>query len=856
MHDETVRRGLEAPTVGAWLLAGSIILSALALGALHTPVLAGCAVLAAIGTALVWRKEQPFTLRPAALALVGVSIALLAWTLFQLVPWPRALVETMARANADVWARSLSPLREAGPRWLPLSLDPPATRVQLLRGVTYLVVFLGALRLARRGQGVVFLERTLLASVTAISAAAVLHPAVGAKKVFGVYAPDHPTAYDVNHLAPLLNTNHLAAYVNIGMALAFACVLERREALPRLPALVLTLLFGAMTAWTWSRGGMATMVLAALIVVVLSFGARRARRAQIVGPVAVTAVAMGAALILVFAAFDDSRAKILRNDLSKLSLIRNSLELTQSFPIFGIGRGAFESVFPSIRRGTGYWVFTHPENIVAQWVCEWGLPVSIAAFVALGWTLRPRTALERSRPPIGAWAALVAVATQNLVDFSSEVPGVMMALSVCAAIVTGGTGGARTSTRPPVAFAWRPRVVSGLSLVATAAAIAVTLPFGAGELYAEQTSVSDLVLGGSLDRPSFQARIRAAMLRHPAEAYFPYVGAVRATVSRDESMIPWAARALERSPVLGRAHLLLARSLFVRAPSQARLEYRTACLQDERLCALDEALPLVATYEDAMELVPDGAAGVPVLAHLGERLALRLPATVVRLDRELSARDSGARGPVERAAARALGDARDREPWCSREGERGVERACVAEGLEAAARLRSAAPHACEGHALTAELRFLLGETELALGELQRAIDEVEDRSICARRLVTLAVSAGSEGRITAALDRLLKLGCESPAECVTNYTFSAGVESSRGAHRRALTLLKKACELAPEREDLLAELAARAEAQGVFGEALDAYTKLADRNPQDATWKDAAMRVRSAASRGAFERK
>src|SRR5690606_18081106 len=110
------------------------------------------------------------------------------------------------------------------------------------------------------------------------------------------------------------------------------------------------------------------------------------------------------------------------------------------------------------------------------------------------------------------------------------------------------------------------------------------------ELYNEQRSFRDVGLDRSLDRDAFRARARAAMLRHPAEAYFPFVGAVRATVVRDESVLPWASRALERSPVYGRVHLLLARSLYSRSPAQARLEYRLACQQDGQLCNVAEAV--------------------------------------------------------------------------------------------------------------------------------------------------------------------------------------------------------------------------------------------------------------------------
>jgi hypothetical protein len=398
----------------------------------------------------------------------------------------------------------------------------------------------------------------------------------------------------------------------------------------------------------------------------------------------------------------------------------------------------------------------------------------------------------------------------------------------------------------------------GLGL-ATVIAIAITLPFASEELYNEQRAFRDVGLDRSLSREAFHARAREVMLRHPADPYFPFVGAVRATVVRDESVVPWAGRALERSPVYGRTHLMLARALFSRSPSQARLEYRIACLHDGSVCAPEEAARLVGGYDVAMELVPDGIAGVPVLERLAQLIDQRLPATVERLDRETTARDGRALEPVMRSAARALGDARDGEAWCvdpNKAQAEGARMACVADGLAAAARLRASAPEKCEGHALSAELRVAGGEIDEGYSELDHSLEAVEDRSPCARRLVRLAVQIGNHSRIDSAIERLLNLGCESPAECVTNLTFAADVEASRGGNRRALALTKKAWERAPERDDLLAVIATKAEAENLHGEALEAYTKLADRHPDEPRWAEAVLRERRAVTRNVFQRR
>jgi hypothetical protein len=67
--------------------------------------------------------------------------------------------------------------------------------------------------------------------------------------------------------------------------------------------------------------------------------------------------------------------------------------------------------------------------------------------------------------------------------------------------------------------------------------------------------------------------------------------------------------------------------------------------------------------------------------------------------------------------------------------------------------------------------------------------------------------------------------------------------------------LTKKAWERAPERDDLLIELASRASTQGSHGEAVNAYTRLIERHPEDPKWAEAVRREREAVARSLVDR-
>jgi tetratricopeptide (TPR) repeat protein len=818
----------------------------MALGAQHTQVLAVCGAVAALSAGLLWYGAEPLRARPAATTLVLVALGLLAWTALQAIPLPRGLVAVISPQAADVWARALTPLKEDGPAFVTLSLDPTATRIQVLRGVTYLLTFVAALRVAHRPAGIAFLERAIIVAGLAMATAAILHPVFGAQKVFGAYQPGEAYAYAPRHIAPLLNANHLGGYVTIGALVALSASVRRTETMPRLVAIVVTLLLIGANLWASSRGATAALVLGVPLTIGFAVGARRRERGKLLTGGLVVGVVVVAIFMIVLSSSDEARDELAQTDMSKLAVVKNALALLGSFPIFGIGRGAFESVFPSVREGTGYIVFTHPENVVAQWLTEWGAPVAVAALVACAWALRPQTALARSQPPVGAWAALAALAVHNLVDFNSEIPGVMVALTVCAAVVTGGSGGTPKESRVE-RWSRRPNAIAVAGAVAAAVSIVLTVPFASGELYPEERSLKDVAVDRSLPRDVAHARLRAAMLRHPAEAYFPFLGAVRALVAHDENVIPWAARALERSPVYGRAHLVLARYLYRISPSHARVEYRLAAEQDPGVYAAAEAAGLVRNRDDALEIAPAGKAGAVVLDGISAAIDKRLPATAAQLDREVVARDPSALAPARRAAASILADMKNHEPWCD------PSRACLDEGLAAASRIQKVSPDGCEGYAFAAELRAAAGDVDVAMRDLERATERVTDRSLCARRLVSLALDTKRTQQADAALDRLVKMGCEVSSECADNLAFAASVEQQRGNHRRALADYTRAAERAVDPTPYLASIAQIASAEGLHGEALDAYTKLAARKPGEPQWTEGIAREKAALQAGLY---
>jgi O-antigen ligase/tetratricopeptide (TPR) repeat protein len=743
-------------------------------------------------------------------------------------------------------------LREGSPTWAPISIDPTATRIEVLKGVAYLLAFVTALRVARRRSGVAFLSRTVIITGLALGVSALLHPAFGAHKVYGVWEPRAHNEVYLRHLAPLLNPNNLAGYLNVALCLAFAATLAPEPYWPRWILAAIAILLTATQVWVASRGGVLAMVVGATLVLAMSRGVRlrRERRGVRIPVVAGLGAAVGAAAI-VLAISEQSTSELLDSDISKVQLVFQAMQMLRAYGIWGTGRGAFESAFPAFRqaRGPHVWhaTFTHPENIVAQWLVEWGAPLGIAAIAAIVVALRPSAALTRSSAAVGAWSAIVAFAVQNLADLGSEVPGLMLAPVVCAAIFTGGTAGQNPDW---VVERWAsmPRAVGAVALVAVVCALLAGARSIGHELRDDRDRMREAAIIRRASPGEIDALARTTMLRHPAEPFLPFIVAVSRSgpVHQEGSPLPWIEATLERANVYGPAHLLLARWLAPRFPAQARLEYRLTVEQANELdgVAIEEGASLVADYDDASDMV--AAAGTRELTPLREAIEGRLPATAERLDEEIARRAPEDAGPVLRSAKAAVNDLIEGAdaPWCHGAGRDACKNAALAQTNV----LERLLPSACEPRILRAQALTETGHVDQALSGLEGATESVTERGPCFQALFSMAQAAGNERVATHALERLANMGCADDGACANNLAWVAAAEERRGNTRKALALYTRAYERAPDADEPLESMARLAAATGLHAAAADDYERLARRHPDDKKWQRAVTEQRGAA--------
>jgi len=326
--------------------------------------------------------------------------------------------------------------------------------------------------------------------------------------------------------------------------------------------------------------------------------------------------------------------ELLNDNLAKLKIVAWCAPLLREYGWLGVGRGAFESVFEAYRPAVGCMCIHPPGELPGAVGLGVGRAVALAAMVSLGWLFRPGALGVRKSIVVAAgWVAVVALLLQNLADLGLEIrrwaSRPWWSSGRCGAIRRAGGG---RSGPPSIGRScawgsgrsrsrWRRRRARWRS----------SRCGSAGTTWAPGASCS----GTSSSAPTTPRRSaglprRAAGRDGGAPGGALLLAARRDAAQRwrDQSPMPWLQLTLERAPVNGRAHLLLAQVLDARKKQrpevrkQALLELRLAVEHEPGLA--ERAAPLAAALATSLDelliAVPEGQAGAMVLNMMARNL--------------------------------------------------------------------------------------------------------------------------------------------------------------------------------------------------------------------------------------------
>jgi tetratricopeptide (TPR) repeat protein len=776
-----------------------VVGSVLAFGAVHVPVMVVCgAVLCAVAI---------FHLaRGAALPAPAVVCALAAaFTALQATPLPTAWVHALSPHAARFW--SSAQIAGGEPAFASLSVSPAATSVEALKWLMYAAAFVAGRAMAtRRGErSVVALQ---LFSAVALAATTLTHGVFGLKRVYGFFEPSFETSTWL--VGPLLNSNNLASYLNLGAFCGFG-LLRSREPPPlgRAVVAVCIMVLLGQTLICGSRGALLTFVVLGGLYVVVELRLRQSRGAELGSAPVLAGILLGGCVLGGLAYSERAGQTLLSSDVSKLETFGWTTRMIRDFPVGGVGRGAFEAVSAAYRTSPGAFLFGHPENFVLQFLSEWGLAAGPALLVAFAVALRP-SRLKEGSAVRGAYFGALAVVVQNLFDLGLELASVSIGL----AVLLGACLGGRTELRGrrPTWF------VAALGLLAVAGLLAGIRggpdPVSARQgLHDQFVQVIERKLG-SPER--LDATVRAAIARSPAAAY-PFTIGAAAALERRQPALPWINRALERDPLNGRVHVLAARAVHAASGPliQALSHLKYAAAYEPQLAPTTSQLAVRWTREPEQLLLaaPAGPNGGRVL----QAMAGQLPRDGSPLRIGLL-REAIARAPAQSSAAQALAEdllwlLATGSGACASEAE-----ACRREVATLATRLREYAPHGAAWVLIHA--RLLASQEKWAEADryLVENCPRVEPRAECSTERLETAARVGDARALEAAIASL-RAECGGAIACASAEGAIARRYLSLGWRREALGPLRRAAELSPSARAWL-DVARLAHEFGLRGEA------------------------------------
>ena len=787
--------------------------AALALGSARpwaVAVTAGLALLAYV----VGRIERGWTRHGSRLDGVGLAlIVLTAFTFLQILPLPAGLVAFLSPRAFEIHDAAWTALgvdHRGG--WFPLSLDPPSTALAGLAMLAVTFTYL-TVRFRLRLHGGRAALNPLVAAGAVVATVFFLHQLAGWNKVYDEYTPRYVNVVPVP--APFLNANHLAGALGFFATLSFGLALSTVDRYRRLTLILAGAMTGGGCLLTLSRGGILAFVAGQIVFVVLRLAGRRpghlaprpSTPSALAPPEGVAAkpeptsqdaapgptgtspspkpeesrpthlawASLGGLLAVTagsYVAYDAIVSEFREGDASKWELARDAFVMAADHPWTGIGRGAYAAASAPYAVESDAATYTHPENFVAQYVAEWGIPLGVLAVVGLLFVLG-RAVL---RPPVkphnaAAIAAVFALLLQNTVDFGLELLGLALPFVATLAVVreAGAVGDERQVRHPShprlrlPGFAWL------FPAAGTVLVLALLYPWAAANELQVETDRYRLYADADTYHPGILDDARGAFARHPADYYLPLQAGIHLARTGGGNPLPFWNRSLRLHPRSSVTHFALG-TYFTRLDagahgSQAIGEYALAVRC--RPALLPQAASIVARLaprlEDASGFVllagPDPvplwgalaaaweAAGNSTAAAAADAALLaRSPADAqARFRRARAALAAGKPGEAQQHLA-AAGPGTDREPQYYLLGAATLQ--ALDRPLEAVALLERGLERtpSAELPAALADLQVMLGDydaADKALAILETRARTQPDRTNAVVRRVQLLARIG-----------------------------------------------------------------------------------------------------------------
>lgn len=440
VHRSSMSRRSKGHDYLGWALVATALLAPLPMGGirafffmLYAAVVAVLGLFYAIG---LYRGHVRPRLPLSAFAVPVILFGLvIVWMLVTLLP--------LGFVAAPEWV-ALAPLAEPAGR---ISIGPGATFDMLVRYLTYGLFFVLALQVAVEKKRAKTLFRVIYLGIAAHALIA-----LASLTFFGdvlLFLPKD--AYVGDATGTFVNRNSFATFAAFGAIMGVALIFgfdEDDVSRSRLSRILMQLgfnvaplaLIGLALAFSHSRMGMFVAALGAgLVALIALFKATGARRVFaglliVIGLVAGTVLANTSGILFERMATVDRDADV------RLAVYEQTLGLIAARPMSGYGGGTYEDAFRAVKTDpiSPDVTFDAAHNLYLELAAELGIPATIAVVLSVlllaGTTAVAAVRRENWAIPAAAAAVVLAGSVHSLVDFSLQIPAIVLMMLLILAL--------------------------------------------------------------------------------------------------------------------------------------------------------------------------------------------------------------------------------------------------------------------------------------------------------------------------------------------------------------------------------------------------------------------------------------
>ncbi|MFW6129847.1 MAG: O-antigen ligase family protein [Atribacterota bacterium] len=348
--------------------------------------------------------------------------------LIQIIPMPKTILKLISPTAYNIYSSVISPIKQWA--WNSLSLNSYATYIELLKVISYALLFFVIINTIKSGKDIEKIFYIIIITGFIISFFAIIQKYAGAQKIYWLRSRTRGGGL----FGPFVNRDHFAGYISmvIPLGLSLLFILGKTEKKILLGFTIVIMIIALI--YSVSRGGVLSFLGSMIFFSFLLFKYRKKDKNKIyyLGAIILTAVIF--LFWLKVAPEMDRLSKIAASERytldPRIPVWKDSLGMIKDYPVFGTGLGTYEYAFQRYRTHDMDSYFRNAHNDYLQVLTGTGitgfliiLSFFIIYFKYILKTLNNVSKYNNFYLCIGGLSSVASILLHSFVDFNLRLPG-------------------------------------------------------------------------------------------------------------------------------------------------------------------------------------------------------------------------------------------------------------------------------------------------------------------------------------------------------------------------------------------------------------------------------------------------